>query len=370
MRAERVAIMTLQNLGRPRAEFLPRPSSIPGAAKRLRGLLRNAGFTFGTAVERLGIDYRMWTGNTSTRDKVKAYLAQRPNDRFDIFLRFFTLCVPTDPTVLLRWMTPQDIELLRDMNLAVPTSDGCLISPMSLFECRGQFIATDSITNQTEDFNFVMPLLPESYEFAASTPRAGVDATLDLCTGSGVHALLAAQHSRSVCGVDISPRAIAFSRFNLWLNDARNVTFEQGDLFAPVQGRTFDLILANPPYEPVPQNQSKPGENYYCGGPMGDAITSRIFCSLEHFLRPNGVCQVIHMMVSFDGGTHEQQARKWLGRLSDECSVGVISRPITFRSETICGATAVEFGITSIKRHANGQGHAFPQQHVSAKVTG
>jgi hypothetical protein len=342
-------------LARPRSEILPVKLGTLEAARRLRRVLREAGFTFQAAVERMGIDYRMWSGKNATCEKVRKYLSTAPVDRFDAFLRFFTLGVALERKTLEKWLSSSDIENLCEMNLCVESADGSLLSPVSLFECRGLFIVTDAITQQTADFNFVMPLLPESYEFASAVLRNRVDTALDLCTGSGIHALLAAQHSRTVQAVDISRRAIAFSEFNLWLNETPNVTLTEGDLFDSVRGRTFDLILANPPYEPVAASDSRPGDNYYCGGPNGDALTSKIFQGLHRFLRPNGICHVIHMMVSFDHGTQEKRIREWLGPASDECSIIVLSRPIAFRSETITGATSVEFGVTSVKRHADGR---------------
>jgi hypothetical protein len=51
-----------------------------------------------------------------------------------------------------------------------------------------------------------------------------------------------------VTAADINPRAVAFAAFNAELNGLHNVTCVRGDLFAPVAGVRFDLILANPPF--------------------------------------------------------------------------------------------------------------------------
>jgi hypothetical protein len=60
--------------------------------------------------------------------------------------------------------------------------------------------------------------------------------------------LLAAGHCDSVVATDISADAAAYTRFNARLNDIRNVDVLVGDLFEPVAGRGFDLILCNPPF--------------------------------------------------------------------------------------------------------------------------
>lgn len=74
---------------------------------------------------------------------------------------------------------------------------------------------------------------------------------LDLCTGSGVLAIAAARHGcRHVTAVDVSRRAVIAARCNARLNGV-SVNSVRGDLFEPVRGRRFDLIVSNPPYVPT-----------------------------------------------------------------------------------------------------------------------
>src|SRR5207248_1145451 len=99
----------------------------------------------------------------------------------------------------------------------------------------------------------VMYLGGDSYALAylAPAPPEGGRA-LDLCSGSGVHAILAALRGAArAIGVDVSPRAIAFARWNAALNGvAERCEFRRGDLYAPLRAEEedarFDLILANP----------------------------------------------------------------------------------------------------------------------------
>jgi HemK-related putative methylase len=72
---------------------------------------------------------------------------------------------------------------------------------------------------------------------------------LDMGTGSGVCALFAARHARNVVAVDINPAAVRCATLNALLNhlEAR-IEIQHGDLFSPVAGRLFDLILFNPPF--------------------------------------------------------------------------------------------------------------------------
>lgn len=78
-----------------------------------------------------------------------------------------------------------------------------------------------------------------------------VDATdrvLDLGTGCGVNAILAATRSADVTGVDVNPAAVEAAIDNAARNGvAERTTFLVGDLFEPVDGR-FDLVVIDPPF--------------------------------------------------------------------------------------------------------------------------
>lgn len=90
-------------------------------------------------------------------------------------------------------------------------------------------------------------------EFFAAQLQASVIGSdfevLDLGTGSGVCAVFAARHARRVVAVDINAAAVRCARVNALLNGAeQRVETRHGDLFAPVAGECFDLILFNPPF--------------------------------------------------------------------------------------------------------------------------
>ena len=90
-------------------------------------------------------------------------------------------------------------------------------------------------------------------EFFASCLNATLIApaaeVLDLGTGSGVCAVFAARQARRVIAVDINAAAVRCASINALLNRLEDrIEARHGDLFQPVAGQRFDLILFNPPF--------------------------------------------------------------------------------------------------------------------------
>ena len=74
---------------------------------------------------------------------------------------------------------------------------------------------------------------------------------LDLCTGSGCLAILAALAfpRATIDAVDLSPGALALARRNVAAHRLGDrISVHRGDLFKPLVGRRYDLIISNPPY--------------------------------------------------------------------------------------------------------------------------
>jgi len=85
-------------------------------------------------------------------------------------------------------------------------------------------------------------------ELAYAYP-AGHRSALDMGTGSGIGAVFAARAGWSVTAVDINPSACRCARINAALNGLEGaIEVLEGDLFKPIAGRVFDLILFNPPF--------------------------------------------------------------------------------------------------------------------------
>jgi release factor glutamine methyltransferase len=122
---------------------------------------------------------------------------------------------------------------------------------------------------------------------------------LDLFTGSGILAIAAAQAgAQQVTGVDVSRRAVACTWVNARLNGVR-VRALRGDLFEPVSGEEFDLIVANPPYLPgeTDVRAVRGPARAWEGGPDGRALLDRLCAEAAEYLRDDGELLIVHSSV-------------------------------------------------------------------------
>jgi SAM-dependent methyltransferase len=180
---------------------------------------------------------------------------------------------------------------------------------------------------------------PQSYltrQFLSVLPSPGTGSVLDLCTGSGVAALLCGRGVSRVAAVDVAERSAHFARFNAWLNDAPQVEVRVGDLYAPLEGERFTWILAHPPYVPT----FRPTALFRDGGELGDTIVRGIVQGLPAHLDVGGTCFIVCQGMDTAEGRFEDNAKRWMGAAGDAFDVVfAISQPRTLEN---LAATLVE----------------------------
>ena len=153
-------------------------------------------------------------------------------------------------------------------------------------------------------------LIPRSYFVELIQGEPGLSAwlgkrepkrILELCTGSGCLAILLAQRypESLVSGTDISHDALDVAEHNILQHGlAERMELRQGDLFGAVGAERFDLIVANPPYEPAelcddlsPELQHEP-RLALDGGADGMDLVRRIVREARAHLTPQGVLAI------------------------------------------------------------------------------
>ncbi|MGY6026670.1 HemK2/MTQ2 family protein methyltransferase [Streptomyces spinosirectus] len=158
--------------------------------------------------------------------------------------------------------------------------------------CRVRPLVTPGVYAPQDDTDLLAGALSEE----PLPPGADV---LDVGTGSGALALAAARRGTRVTAVDLSWRAVWTARMNAYLAGLPLHT-RQGNLFAPVRGQSFDLILSNPPYVPAPTGRVRPhgAARAWDAGHDGRLLLDRICREAPDLLRPGGVLLMVHSALS------------------------------------------------------------------------
>ncbi len=111
---------------------------------------------------------------------------------------------------------------------------------------------------------------------------------LDVGTGCGIHAIFAAERGFIVEAVDLSPEAASCARINVMLNDfGELVTVRQGDLFEPVAGKRFDLVMCS-----LPKFRGQPTSAFELSLRSTEVI-DKFASGLPGVLRSDGVALVL-----------------------------------------------------------------------------
>lgn len=171
---------------------------------------------------------------------------------------------------------------------------------------------------------------------------------LDLCAGTGFLSLVALRAGADgVVAVDISRAAGLCIVANSRLRRMR-VEVRIGDLFEPVRGEKFDLIVSNPPYVPG-QSEILPGKGVrrnWDAGRDGRAIIDRICSESVDYLSPDGQILMVHSSLSSVEKTlymfEERGMRvEIVGRSCTEFGPVIRSREEYLRSQGLLADTAV-----------------------------
>jgi len=125
------------------------------------------------------------------------------------------------------------------------------------------------------------------------------DAVLDMGTGCGILAVLAAEKAKSVVAVDINPYAIECAIKNAEMNGAK-IDFRHGDLFQPIkQNKRFSLILFNSPYLPSEPDEERSWiGKAWAGGSNGRKLIDRFVMDAPNFLAAGGRIQLVQSSLS------------------------------------------------------------------------
>lgn len=251
-------------------------------------------------------------------------------DGLDCLIRIFLCGEYEAHSALLAHLGGDVLDVLQGMGLLVCAGERSYAA-CALYPVEDLLIASDRWTNPDHS-PFLSPedsvypaMLPNTRLFLDLIPRGDCESFLDLCSGTGVAALLAARSGAAhVWAGDIAERSTAFAEFNARLNGIANCSAVTSDLYDHLGGQTFDRIVSHPPYVPT----LTPKWIFYSGGEDGEQVTSRIVSGLPAHLRDRGICCCLTMGSDRRSAPFERRVRGWLGPEESQFDVALVVRTV------------------------------------------
>lgn len=188
-----------------------------------------------------------------------------------------------------------------------------------------------------------MPVGGATRTLAALAAYGADERVLDVGTGCGYHAILAALCGARVTATDVSARALGYARFNAALAGAE-IDFRRGSLLEPVRGprsdpadaldsldslsaarERYDVVVSNPPFVITPEAARADGvRTYRDGGREGDSLLAELVGELGDVLAPGGRAW---MLGNWEIKASDAAPDQSLGSASDLLSDAAQDRP-------------------------------------------
>jgi methylase of polypeptide subunit release factors len=235
-------------------------------------------------------------------------------------------------------LTPAELEAAG----LVERAPGGVRATVRLTPFRGLVIASDRCSPGRLPEDHVVDPGPATETLAKLTVRSRVANGLDLCAGSGAQTLLAAGHCERVIGSDINGRALRLAAVSAALSGIENVEWRHGDLFAPVSGEQFDVVVANPPFVIGPGREL----TFRDSGRPGDELSREVLVGCAAHLADQGFGHMLCSWVRAPGDHWSKAPQRWLqGTGCDGVIVKLdIETAVSYavRWTSLPGATATE----------------------------
>jgi SAM-dependent methyltransferase len=292
----------------------------------LRSLLADAGFTVPAVCHRLGLESIYDFSSIREGRSVALDLS----DRLDLLIRLFMDVELVERKVVHSFMSAEGVRVLDSLGLLrTYAADARLChATVLLYPTESIWIVSDLNVSPVAPSetplctDAVYPAITKNTRhFLSSLPSTPCDRFLELCSGTGIAALLACKYAKHAWAADITERATRFARFNAALNAIENCTAVQGDLYDPLAGRSFDRIVAHPPYMPSLEQKYI----FRDGGEDGEGITRRIIAGLPDHLTPGGRFYCTCMLTDRKGARAEERIRGMLGQREGDFDIALLT---------------------------------------------
>lgn len=261
---------------------------------------------------------RQANSNDAAFRKSLASALQRLGDsssKLGVASRLFALGMPVAHDALQSALGQPAMEALQVCGMVTPCSKhpSMLSSFVTLFPVPHTqvMVASDFSPYPQKGMTEQMVYAPgmDSLGLVHNAPPVKDKRVIDVCTGSGVQGLTAAEREASnVVLVDRNPRAVRFAQFNTWMNHAgKNVQVVQHELGSgdatsllagsgkqplAVLNSKYDFLLANPPFVPTPKASGK-NTWYSSGGGSGEEVLQKVLTFAQQVLDEDGEFAIV-----------------------------------------------------------------------------
>jgi len=272
------------------------------AARTLGRALRAVGYTEAAVHELLGDE--AYAGD---RDDVPIDERRLPEAPLATVVRAFFLQLPVSTSAAVRALGEPGVEALAATALA--EVDDEVVLQARILPIEKVLLTSDGYSRDAEDPpDYVATYTPTARVCDSLTPRPRVRRAADVGTGSGIHALLAAQHAEQVVATDVNPRALAYTELNAALNGLTNIECRLGSLFEPVAGEAFDLITCNAPYVVSPERRWAYRDSEF----QGDEVSERVVRDAAHHLADGGFATLLVSWLATDEDAPDERVLAWV----------------------------------------------------------
>jgi methylase of polypeptide subunit release factors len=270
------------------------------AAEILRDALRRVGYSESAVQDLLGEDAFGGTEKDAAADERRL-----PPTPVATVIRLLVLQRPVPRRAAVEALGRRGVDALETIGLAAVGDE--VVPRVRMLPIGPLLITGDGYAQGDDPADYVAIYTPTSRVCDSLTPRPRVDRALDVGTGSGIHALLAAGHADHVVATDVNQRALAFTELNALLNGVTNVECRYGSLFDPVAGETFDLITCNAPYVVSPENRWA----YRDSGLEADDFSALVVRAAAAHLADGGYATLLVSWLASDQDAPDEHAFEW-----------------------------------------------------------
>lgn len=281
----------------------PPPRADAAAAATVRALLERARYSREGVQDVLGA-----SGDVLARKGDRPVLLRRLSGEgpLDALIRLFLLDVAVAAGDGERALGTDGVDALAALGM-VREEEGGLLGVVRLVPHGIVLVASDLPDEEGLHPDHVAGVHRPSITLADLTVRRDVARALDMGTGCGIQAMLAAQHAERVVATDVNERALAFAELNAALNGLENIETRAGSFFEPVEGETFELVVSNPPYVISPENAYV----FRDSGLGRDRVSERLVGELPGFLEKGAFGTIMASWIQ-EGDDPSVRPRAWL----------------------------------------------------------